>query len=147
MKEENQQLLQRGLIIGVLVVVCTAILVFAFRGDGGSTQVVLHNVGECPEVMMILRRADGADTITIVAKSGTTERADIKPGITYIYEVRFPAEPDAQDRLCKADGINETTDDGSQIIFDRGEVAVPAGKNFDYNVASDRGDSDDEDTQ
>ena len=137
MKKSQEKLLQRGIALGIALILLAVILVFLFRG-GGETQVVLHNIGECPNVMMIVRQADGGDTFTLEAGPGETDRIDVKGNVTYVYEIRFPAEPDAADRLCKTDGISEVTDDNTQIIFDRGQFVLPSGSTQDFNIDSAR---------
>lgn len=144
MKESNKKLLQISLMVGGVLILFVAIILVAFQGSGGETQVVLHNIGECPNVMMIVRQADGSDTFTLEVGPGETDRADVKPNITYVYEIRFPAEPDAADRLCKTEGINEVTEDNTQFVFDRGQFVLPAGSTQEFNIASSREEATDE---
>ena len=126
---EGRSLQQRVIILAVVGAVLAGLLFIGLRqlGDDGATEIVLRNTGECPEVTMQLRARDGSENISLIARPGEEDRADVQPNKIYDYEITTPSEPDANNRVCN--------------LTDQGTVTVPEGASQTFNIASERPDT------
>jgi hypothetical protein len=138
--EENNNNFRQQLIIVIGLLIISGLVLYGIieilGGDDEGTQIVLRNAGECPELILNLRAEDDSENITLQARPGEIDRADVQPNVVYSYELTSNNELEGGGCIF--------SDTPGETNVDRGEVVLPAGSVQEFKIESRRPESNDE---